>query len=35
MVSVKKKGKAGSGSWDWGEGSAVLNRKADKASVIS
>lgn len=35
MVSVKKKSKASTGSWDWGEGSAVLNRKAEKPSIIS
>lgn len=35
MLSVKKKGKAGTGSLDWGEGSAILNRAAEKASVIS
>lgn len=35
MVSVRKKGKAGTGSWDWVEGSAGLNREAEKVFLIS
>ena len=35
MISAMKRGKAGNGSWDWGEESEVLNRAVEKSSLIS